>query len=152
MTKHLGILISPKGEEFYDAYGPMTKLRDRATRFDDAVVATKAADNRYGRHSDAFWNSERESRDRRNVEYRGWTSRTEEVSDDDMERQGHFITDYAREGSADDKRYATLDEHGQTGWTRDLGECGLWASRSEALSHIQSLPKTAGRGYSIESY
>lgn len=152
MSKHIGILISPDGEEFYDAYGPMTKLRDRATRFAGANIATRAANHRYGRHSDAFWNGERASRDRAAIEYRGWTSRTEEVDDGDAKREGHFVTDYVRGGMPEDRLYATRADNGTIGWSRDLGACTLWPEHQDALGFIQSLPRPEGRAYSIEAY
>lgn len=152
MTRHIGILISPDGEEFYDAYGPMTKMRDRATRFADAGVAARAARHRFGRHDDAFWNAERASRDRAAIEHRDWTSRTEEVSDDDAKREGHFVTDYARDGSPDDRLYATRTDDGTIGWSKDLADCVLWPDRGDASRFVQSLSRPEGRAYSIEAY
>jgi hypothetical protein len=73
----IGILVSPTGEEWYDAYGPMTKDRSKATVFASADVAHKAAANRYGRGGIAFWECEREHEHRALKEYKGWTNRVE---------------------------------------------------------------------------
>lgn len=152
MSGHLAILISPEGEEFYSAYGPMTKLRDRATRYAHGHVATTAIARCFGRHDDAFWNSERESRDLLRERYRGWTGRTEEISDDDLKREGHFVKDAPSDTGADPVLYATRDDTGAHGWTEDLGSCALWSTREDALAFLRSLPKREDRAYSIESY
>lgn len=152
MSKHLCILISPSGEEFYAAYGPMTKLRDRATRYETAAVAQGWADHYFGRHDKAFWNSERESRDRLAREYRGWTSRIEEVSDDDTARKGHFVIDYPAGGKSADGRYARIGSDGRAGWVDDLADCSLWPEREGAYAFIRSLTREEGRGYAIDTY
>lgn len=152
MTKHLSILVSPAGEEFYGAYGPMTKLRDRATRYETAAVAQGSADHYFGRHDKAFWNSERASRDRAAAEYRGWTSRTEEVADDDGKREGHFVVDYPSGGGSADGRYARIGSDGRAGWVDDLAECSLWPERNGAHAFIRSLPRQEGRSYAIDTY
>lgn len=153
MTRHLAILVSPSGDEFYEAYGPMTTLRDRATRYGSAAVAVGSANHRYGRHQDAFWNSERASRDAALKEYQGWTVRTEEVEDDDGKRMGHFIVDYpAGDGSGRDRLYATRDGTGALGWSRELGDCALWPERDEAVAVCRALPQGGGRAYAVESY
>lgn len=152
MTKHLGILVSPEGEEFYDAYGPMTKLRDRATRFADDHIALRAADQRYGRHQDAFWNSERASRDAALREYRGWTARTEPVEDSDERRTGHFIVDYPTGDGDAERRYAKRDDRGALGWSIELGDCALWDSRDEAVTLCRALPRSEGRAFAVDSY
>jgi hypothetical protein len=79
--KAIGILIAPDGEEWFDAYGPMTKDREQATRFISAEVAARAANRRFGRHNDAFWDSERTAQRKAAEEYRRWTYRVEEVAD-----------------------------------------------------------------------
>jgi hypothetical protein len=79
--KAIGILISPAGEEFFDAYGPMTKDRAKATRFASAAVARRAAAVRFGRAFTAFWGSEREHEERARKEFTGWTNRVEEVTE-----------------------------------------------------------------------
>lgn len=81
MMRAIAILISPTGEEFFDAYGPMTKDREQATRFINADVAARAANRRYGRTREAFWNSERISEQNARDEYQRWTYRVEEVPD-----------------------------------------------------------------------
>jgi len=152
MTKHLCILISPEGDEFYAAYGPMTKLRDRATRYESAAVARGTADHYFGRHDKAFWNSERTSRDRLAIEYRGWTSRTEEVADDDERREGHFVVDYPSGRPSTEGRYARIGSDGRAGWADDLADCSLWPERNAALAFTRSLPKQEGRNYAIDRY
>ncbi len=152
MSKYLGILVSPSGEEFYDAYGPMTKIRDRATRFLEQAVATRAAMHRYGRDGSAFWNSEREHQAQAGKEYRNWTSRVEEVSDDDEKREGDFVYDYPSGERAGDRVYATRDANGNPGWSRNLADCTLWPSRQDALEFVRTLPRHEGRAYAIEMY
>lgn len=77
--KAIGILIDPSGEEWFDAYGPMTKDRSKATMFASAEVAGRAAEARFGRAGLAFWNSERKAEDLAYKRYRGWAHRSEEV-------------------------------------------------------------------------
>jgi len=152
MSLHLAILVSPEGEEFYSAYGPMTKLRDRATRYAHAHVASGAIARDFGRHDDAFWNSERESRDLLKARYRDWTSRTEEVSDEDLKREGHFVADAPRTEDGRPTLYATREDDGSHLWTEDLGGCGLWSNRDDALAFVRTLPQHDRRSYSIQSY
>lgn len=76
-TPAIAILISPTGEEFFDAYGPMTKDRGKATEFVSPEVARGAALNRFGRGGGAFWRSEREHDEKARQEYRDWTFRVE---------------------------------------------------------------------------
>lgn len=151
MAKHICILVSPTGEEFYETYGPMTKLRDKATRFDDASKATSAANHRYGRHQDAFWNSERASRDKAAMEYRDWTVRTEAVSDGDQRRNGYSLCDYAS-GNSTDKLYARIDDADRLSWHAAEEGCHLWALRDDAVAFAHTLPKTAGRNYAVSTY
>jgi len=75
----IGILISPSGEEWFDAYGPMTKDRKAATVFTSHVAAQRAAMNRFGRGGAAFWECEREQEHRDYKRYAGWTNRAEEI-------------------------------------------------------------------------
>jgi hypothetical protein len=75
--KALAILISPKGEEFYSAYGPMTKERKGATEYISQEVAARAAKNTFGRMRTAFWNSERLAEADALRKYRDWTFRVE---------------------------------------------------------------------------
>lgn len=79
MRKALAILIDPQGEEWFSAYGPMTKDRDKATEYISAEIATKAALNTFGRSAQAFWNSERIAEDNARARYRGWTFRVQEI-------------------------------------------------------------------------
>jgi hypothetical protein len=81
----IAILISPTGEEFYDAYGPMTKNRDLATEFVSPEVARRAALNRFGRGTEGFWRSEREHFSKARQEYRDWTFRVETPSGEVVE-------------------------------------------------------------------
>ena len=79
MSQAIGILVSPEGAEWFDAYGPMTKDREKATLFASATVAHKAAMNRFGRGGIAFWNCEREHEQRAATKYAGWSNRVEAV-------------------------------------------------------------------------
>lgn len=77
--KFICVLIDPKGEEWYDAYGPETKNRKEATRFATAEIAASAANTRFGRAGRAFWECELEAEQRAKKKYRGWTYRTEKA-------------------------------------------------------------------------
>jgi hypothetical protein len=151
MAKHLGILVAPNGDEFYETYGPMTTLRDRATRFETQRNAIGAANQRYGRHGDAFWNSERASQQKAAAEYRDWKVRTEEVGDDDLKREGHFVMDYAS-GRTDDRLYAHGDPTGATTWSPDLEGSRLWPRREDAVAAIRTMPVREGRHYAVDTY
>ncbi len=73
---HIAIHISPDGEEWYSAYGPLTKDRDKAMRYVSATVANLAVQNRIGNGA-AFWPSEIHSASLARKEYAGWTFRIE---------------------------------------------------------------------------
>jgi len=75
MNRHITILISPTGEEFYEAYGPMTKDRSEATLF-HTNERTIGAPWRFG-NQEPFWASEIEAAAAARREYRGWTFRHE---------------------------------------------------------------------------
>ena len=77
--KAIAILIDPHGEEWFEAYGPMTKDRSKATLFISPEIAAKAADNRFGRGGNAFWECERKHEKLAQEEYRVWKHRVEEV-------------------------------------------------------------------------
>jgi uncharacterized protein YjaZ len=77
--KAIVVLISPMGEEWFDAYGPMTKSRIKATKFVSEEIAEKAVLNRYGRDNMAFWGSERQSESKARQTYKEWTYRILEV-------------------------------------------------------------------------
>lgn len=77
--KPICVLITPTGEEYFDAYGPMTKDRNKATRFASSFAAINAAMARLGIWNTAFWESEREHERRAAKEYAGWKYRVEEV-------------------------------------------------------------------------
>lgn len=70
-------LISPRGEIFWEAYGPMTKDRSKAMRFSNQSAAEKAALNRFGRGGMAFWESERQWENRAREQYRDWSYEVE---------------------------------------------------------------------------
>lgn len=74
---HFCILVSPKGEEFFAAYGPPTKDRAEATRYVSRDIADGAAAANFGTDDRAFWNCEREAAQRARANYRGWTHRVE---------------------------------------------------------------------------
>jgi hypothetical protein len=79
--KALAILIDPRGDESFIAYGSNTKDKDSATRFLNGTVAIRAARSRIFGDPDAFWNSEREHARRTRKEYRGWSYRIEEIGE-----------------------------------------------------------------------
>ena len=70
----IAILISPTGERFFNAYGPMTKDRKKATVFINKSVALNSTMNRYGRGETGFWNSERAHFIAAKKQYAGWTA------------------------------------------------------------------------------
>ena len=152
MSKHLCILVSPDGDEFYDAYGPMTTLRDQATRFETVELAMGAANQRYGRHSQAFWNSERSSQQLALERHRGWTNRTEEVADDDLKREGHFVVDYRVATTEEGSLYAHGDGASGFTWSTEKAGCHLWPTRQEALQACKGMPKIEDRRYAIDAY
>lgn len=76
MNRHITILISPTGEEFYEAYGPMTKDRSKATLFHTNALTLREP-SRFGNTYPGFWASEIESAAAARREYRGWTFRHE---------------------------------------------------------------------------
>jgi hypothetical protein len=76
MNRHITILISPTGEEFYDAYGPMTKDRDKATLFHTNALTLREP-WRFGNTQQPFWDGEIEAAAAARREYRGWTFRHE---------------------------------------------------------------------------
>jgi len=73
----LAKLISPSGQEFWEAYGPMVRERDRATRFLSQKAAGNAALNRFGRSGIAFWESERRHEQLALKQYRDWSYKVE---------------------------------------------------------------------------
>ena len=64
--------ISPRGEIFWDAYGPMVKDQSKAEPFINEIVARNAALNRLGRGDEGFWNSERTHFQNAKKQYQGW--------------------------------------------------------------------------------
>jgi hypothetical protein len=75
---HITILTSPTGEEWYEAYGPMTKDMGKATVFFTNKLTTRPPE-RFGRNGTAFWESERRSENAAFKEYKNWTYRHETV-------------------------------------------------------------------------
>ena len=71
--KALTILVSPSGESFFEAYGPMSKSPCLASVFVSPEIAAGAAERRFGRAGKAFWNSERTHEEWARKEYRDWT-------------------------------------------------------------------------------
>lgn len=86
MKRHITILTSPSGEEFFEAYGPMTKSRSEATVFytNEKTVArpTRFGGNTFHR---PFWPSEIEAERTALREYEGWTFYHEDVTAEVME-------------------------------------------------------------------
>jgi hypothetical protein len=79
MKRHITILVSPSGEEWFEAYGPMTKERDKATVFFTNERTTRPP-SRLGRNGDAFWECEKRAETAALKEYKDWTYRFEEVT------------------------------------------------------------------------
>jgi hypothetical protein len=131
--KAIGILIAPDGEEFYDAYGPMTKRRDKATRFINGTVAVKAMLNRFGRTGIAFWESERRSEAKAREEYRRWSYRVEEITgeDDDRSMWRHLARN-EKIGEDKWKRLYVRMVDGKPEWTENKDEATEWPTIQEA--------------------
>lgn len=79
MKKHITILVSPSGEEFYDAYGPMTKDRTQATEYHTNPLTLREP-QRFGNTCGAFWGSEIQAAAAARREFRGWTFRHEPIN------------------------------------------------------------------------
>jgi len=79
IKKAIGILISPSGEEWFDAYGPMTKDKSQATLFVSPEIANRSAMNRFGRGRIGFWDCETSYEASARKQYKGWSNRTEIV-------------------------------------------------------------------------
>ncbi len=77
-TRFVAVLIDPAGAESFDAYGPATVDREKATQFISAEVAGRAAMRRFGRTGEGFWSSERTAESNARRDYAGWTHRVEE--------------------------------------------------------------------------
>jgi hypothetical protein len=75
-TRHITILISPTGEEFYEAHGPMTKDREKAMLY-FTNPRTLREPERFGNSGEAFWNGERAAAAAARRDYKGWTFRHE---------------------------------------------------------------------------
>lgn len=77
--QHITIITSPTGEEWYEAYGPLTKDRSKATEFftNDLTLRTP---QRFGRNGTAFWESEKKAEAMARKEYAGWTHRHEPIT------------------------------------------------------------------------
>ena len=71
--KHIAILLSPKGEQFYAAYGPMVNKRENALEFKNKAAAEGAAYNYFGRSNLAFWPSELIAQNNALKKYANWT-------------------------------------------------------------------------------
>ena len=71
--KAITILVSPSGECFFEAYGPMSKTPCLASVFVSEEIAAGAAERRFGRAGKAFWTSERTAEDAARKQYRDWT-------------------------------------------------------------------------------
>ena len=77
--KAIVIWTDPKGNVLYDAYGPMTTDRDKATRFINAGVARGAAAGRSGHSGREYWDSEIQHAIKAREQFRGWTFEVEEI-------------------------------------------------------------------------
>jgi hypothetical protein len=77
--KAIAILISPTGERFYEAYGPMVTNKKNAMKFKNKTIALGAAMNRFGRGEQGFWESERKHFKAAYEEYKGWTIEVREI-------------------------------------------------------------------------
>lgn len=76
--QHITIVTAPNGEEWYEAYGPLTKDRAKATEF-FTNPQTLRAPSRFGRNGGAFWESERRAEKAAIQEYAGWTFKHEPI-------------------------------------------------------------------------
>lgn len=152
MTKYIGILVSPNREEFFEAYGPQTKIRDKATRFHTEKDAERSMSQRFGRLSIGFWNSERESEYKAKEKYRNWTMRVEPVNDDDDRRNGYQIYTYEKDNQDSIKLYAVKDSQNNIVWTENEADCSLWSKREDALKESKDFDIPENRRIAINSY
>ena len=146
MSRFLAILIDPKGEEWFLAYGPKTKLRDKATRFATAHVANKAASAIVWGNPDAFWNSERQHAENTRREHKGWTWRIEEVPDSDQKREGWSVARY--QAGSPERHYHAIGG----GFTTDEGRAVLWPTREKALEIAQGTVRPEGWHVCVTDY
>ena len=79
MKKHITILVSPTGEEFFDAYGPMTKDRAEATEYHTNNLTLARPSRLGGGPHRPFWDCEIEAEKRKLKKYAGWTYRHEPI-------------------------------------------------------------------------
>lgn len=79
MKKHITIVTSPEGEDWYEAYGPLTKDRGKATEFFTNKLTLRPPE-RFGRNGTAFWESEKRAETQSRKEYAGWTHRQEPIT------------------------------------------------------------------------
>lgn len=82
--KHITIVTSPSGEEWYEAYGPLTKDRGEATEY-FTNPQTLRAPERFGRNGTAFWQSEIRAESAALKEYAGWNYRHEPIEAETLE-------------------------------------------------------------------
>ena len=80
--KAIAILVSPTGDAFFAAYGPMTKDHRKATVFASREVAEKVEQTYFGRHTNSFWECERQSAAIALKKYAGWTSKVIQLTAD----------------------------------------------------------------------
>ncbi len=146
MSKAIAILIDPQGNEWFSAYGPKTKLRDKASRYTNATVAARVAcDTIYGPR-DAFWNSERQHAETTRREHQGWSYRVEEVNDDDKKREGWSVARY--ESGSPVRHYHAIGG----GFTTDEDRAALWDTRPKALEIAQGTERPDGWYVCVDSY
>ena len=88
--RHITILISPAKEEFYEAYGPMTKDREKATLFFTNDLTLREP-QRFGNSGTEFWGSERDAAAKARREYRGWTFRHEPQTPPDIAERLEYL-------------------------------------------------------------
>jgi len=146
MSRAIAILIDPQGEEWFMAYGPKTKLRDKASRYISAEVAMKAARAIIFGHPDAFWNSERQHAENTRREHKGWSYRIEEVPDHDRKREGFSVARYQAGTSV--YHYHAIGG----GFTTEEGRAVLWPTRAKALEIAQGTVRPEGWNVCVQDY
>lgn len=146
MSRYLVIYTDSQGAEWFHAYGPKTKIRDKATRFATAHVAHKAGNATIWGNPDAFWDSERQHAANTRKEHVGWSFRVEEVDALDLKREGWSIARY--ESGSPVRHYLAIGG----GFTTDESRAALWDTRETALVLAKGVNKPEGWHIAVTAY
>jgi hypothetical protein len=138
MPKAIVILIDPNGEEWFHAYGPPSKIRDRATRFTNRGVAEQAAWRHFGHNTGAFWESERRAAENARELYRHWTFRIEDVADDDTGKRGFYVARGCPDADRLYQRQVLQLVGSEKRWIEDVEQATLFATIDEANAQTET--------------